>query len=75
MYELVAKIADKPTREEASTALVDVMKYTASKKWLDEKLPELKEANRKAGFDPTDAQLEKQLVDFQDESVRGCTPR
>lgn len=69
MSELVAKIGDKEAREQASKALVEIVKYTASKQWRDEKLPELKEANRKAGFDPTDAQLEKQLVDFQEESV------
>jgi len=69
MADLVAKIADKDTREAASTRLVDIVKHVSSEAWRKEKLPDLKEANRKAGFDPTDKQLGKQLADFQNESV------
>ena len=67
--DMVAKIGSQDTREAASKKLVEIVKYTASQEWGKEKLPELKEANRKAGFDPTDKQLEKQLADFQNESV------
>jgi hypothetical protein len=69
MSDLVAKIADKHTREAASTRLVAIVKHVSSAAWRTERLPELKEANRKAGFAPTEAQLEKQLADFQNESV------
>ena len=69
MADIISKIADKPTREEASKKLVEIAEYIASDKWRKDKLPELKEANRKAGFDPTEKQLEKQMADFQDESV------
>lgn len=69
MADIISKIADKPTREEASKRLVAIAEYIASDKWRKDKLPELKEANRKAGFDPTEKQLEKQMADFQDESV------
>lgn len=69
MSDIIAKIGDKSTREEASKKLVGIAEYIASDKWRKDKLPELKEANRKAGFDPTEKQLEKQMADFQDESV------
>lgn len=69
MADIIAKIADKSTREEASKKLVEIAEYIASEKWRKDKLPELKEANRKAGFDPTEKQLEKQMADFQEESV------
>jgi len=69
MADIISKIADKETREEASKKLVGIAQYIASEKWRKDKLPELKEANRKAGFDPTEKQLQKQMADFQDESV------
>jgi hypothetical protein len=66
---LIAKIGGKDTKEHAGKKLVEIVSYTASEKWRDSKAPELKEANRKAGFDPTKKQFDKQLTDFQNESV------
>jgi hypothetical protein len=69
MADIIAKIADKGVREEASKKLVGIGQYVSSKKWRDDRLPELKEANRKAGFDPSEKQLTKQMSDFQNESM------
>jgi hypothetical protein len=69
MADIISKIGSKETKEEAAVKLVEIVKYVASEQWRKDKLPELKEANRKSGFDPTEAQLNKQLAKFQTESV------
>jgi hypothetical protein len=69
MADLVAKIGDKEAREEAGKALVKIAEYTASKQWRDDSAPRLKEANRQGGFDPTEEQFQKQLTDFQNETL------
>lgn len=69
MCDLVEKIGDKETKEAASVQLVKILQHVSSEKWRKDRLPELREANSKAGFDPTEAQLEKQMSEFQDESV------
>jgi len=69
MSDIISKIGSKETKEEAAVKLVEIVQYVASEQWRKDKLPGLKEANRKAGFDPTEKQLTKQLADFQTESV------
>lgn len=69
MSDIISKIGSKETKNEAGVRLVEIIKYVASEQWRKDKMPELKEANRTAGFDPTEKQLTKQLADFQTESV------
>lgn len=69
MSDLVARIGSKETKEAAGKKLVEIAKYIASDKWRDDKMPELKEANTRAGFSPSEKQLDKQMADFQNESV------
>ncbi len=69
MSDIISKIGSKETKEAAAVKLVEIVKFVASEQWRKDKLPELKEANRKAGFDPTEKQLKKQLAEFQTESV------
>jgi hypothetical protein len=66
--DLIALIGSKETKEEASKRLVVVGEYIASPEWRKDRAPELKEANRKASLDPTQAQFDKQLEEFQNES-------
>jgi hypothetical protein len=69
LADIVAKIGTKDTREAAGKALVEIATYVSSEEWRKTKLPELKEANRTAGFDPTEKQLDAQMAKFQEESV------
>jgi hypothetical protein len=69
MSDLVAKIGDKETRDEAGGSLVKIAEYVSSKAWRDDNAPRLQEANRQGGFDPTDDQFQKQLTDFQNETL------
>jgi hypothetical protein len=67
--DLISKIGSKETKEEASTRLVEIATYVASDAWKKEHESELKEANRKAGFDPPDNLFQEQLTAYQDEAV------
>ncbi len=69
MSQLVAKLGDKKTKEEASKQLVEIIKYVASDKWKKATTPKLKAANEKAGFSPNEKQFTKQLNDYQNESM------
>jgi hypothetical protein len=67
--DLISKIGAKETKEEASRRLVEIATYVASNDWKKEHESELKEANRKAGFDPPENLFQEQLSNYQDESL------
>ncbi len=69
MATLVAKIGDQATKEHAGAKLVEVAKYIASDQWREEKLPDLKNANRRGGYDPGEKELKTQLDNYQNETL------
>jgi hypothetical protein len=69
MADLVAKLGDGPTKEEAGRKLVEVGEYLSSDQWRADKKPELEEANRRAQIEPTAKQFDAQLFAYQDESL------
>jgi hypothetical protein len=69
MAELVGRIGDDATREQAGQRLVEASQYVASEEWRAKNKPELEEANRRAGLAPAGAQLDAQLAAFQEETL------
>lgn len=69
MADLVAKLGDEATKEEAGKRLVEVADYLRSDQWRADHKAELEEANRRASMDPTEKQFEAQLQAYQDESL------
>ena len=69
MAELVAKLGDGPTKEEASKKLVAIAEHISSEQWRKDKEPELAEANHRGGWEPTKEQFNKQMILFQLENL------
>lgn len=69
MADLIDKLADTKTREEASKRLVEVVQYLASDQWRKDKEPEVKAANEKAQVAPTEKQFAQQMSDYQEETI------
>jgi hypothetical protein len=69
MADLIDKLADTKTRDEASKRLVEVVQYVASDAWRKEKEPEVKAANEKAQVTPTEKQFQQQMSDYQEETM------
>jgi hypothetical protein len=69
MAALVAELGDAPTKEAASTALVKLAQALESPKWIEQKKPAVVEANKAAGYNPSETALNKQLSDFQEEQI------
>jgi len=70
MADIVARIGNKATKEEAGKALVEVAKRVGSKAWLEEKEPELREANRARGLEGiSEKGFKKQLERYQTETI------
>lgn len=69
MSALIAELGDAPTKEAASTALVKLAQGVESPKWIEQKKPAVIEANKAAGYNASEAALNKQLSDYQEEQV------
>lgn len=69
MADIVARIGSPATKEEAGKRLVAIGTYTASDQWRKDKKAELEDANRRAKLEPSEEQFEKQMAQFQNETV------
>ncbi len=69
MADLVAKIGDKETKEEAGKQLVSIAAFVLSGEWKKENEARLQEANRSAGYTIEGKLFEEQLVKYQTESL------
>jgi hypothetical protein len=69
LAKLISDNGDQPTKEEASSRLVEVAKATADQSWLDKMKPILEEANRAQKLAPTADQFKLQLDKAQDEQL------
>jgi hypothetical protein len=66
---LIAEVGDAPTKESTSTQLAAVAADVASKAWLERKTPELNEANKTSGLVVNPDALQKQLLQYQEETL------
>ncbi len=66
---LVAELGTEETRAKAGAKLTAVANEVASQKWLDEKAPQVKEANKIAEIEPSDENFQKQLQGYQKEEL------
>jgi hypothetical protein len=66
---LVSEIGDQQTKEATAAKLVELAKYTNSQAWLDKQKAGVDEANKASKITATPDQLQRQLVQFQDESL------
>ena len=66
---LVAELGDQPTKEATAKKLVELAKYTGSQAWVDKMRPSVDEANKASKNGATADQLQKQLVQYQDEAL------
>jgi hypothetical protein len=69
MAALVAELGDQPTKDAASASLVKLAQAVESPKWVEQKKPAVMEANKAAGYNASEAALNKQMSDFQEEQV------
>lgn len=69
MSLLVKELGDDKTKQAASTALVAVAKYVMSEEWVKTKTPDLQAANAASKLEPTPAQFQAQLNQYQDEEL------
>jgi hypothetical protein len=69
MSLLVKELGDDKTKQAASTALVAVAKYIMSDEWVKVKTPDLQAANAASKLEPTPAQFQAQLNQYQDEEL------
>ena len=69
MATLVADIGEPVTKEAASAALVEIVKYVASGDWVRDRKPEVQAANAASKLEPNEKQLEAQLQQYQDEEL------
>jgi hypothetical protein len=66
---LVSELGTPETKLLASTRLVELAKVTESKAWFDKMKPVISENNKAQGYNPTEAQLVKQVTTFQEEQI------
>ncbi|MDW8250210.1 MAG: hypothetical protein RMJ98_13025, partial [Myxococcales bacterium] len=66
---LVTELGTPETKELASRRLVELAKITESKAWFDKMKPVISENNKAQGYNPTEAQLVKQVTTFQEEQI------
>ena len=66
---IVASVGDAKTKEAGSAALVKVATYVNSPEWMAAKKPELEAANAASKLQPTQAQFQAQLAQFQEEEL------
>lgn len=69
MASLVAELGDDKTKTAASQALVGIAQFVLSDEWKKVKKPELQAANAASKLQPTEAQFQAQLNQFQDEEL------
>jgi hypothetical protein len=69
MADLIDKLADTKTREEASKRLVEVIQYLGSDQWRKDKEPEVKAANEARQLTPTEKQFTQQMADYQEDTM------
>lgn len=69
MSNLVAELGDDATKTAASKALVGIATYTISEDWKKNTTPVLEAANAASKLQPTPAQFQAQLSQFQDEEL------
>jgi hypothetical protein len=69
MASLVAELGDAKTKEAASQALVVIAQYVTSDAWVKTKKPELEAANKASKLEPTPAQFQAQLSQYQEEEL------
>ncbi|MBM4358629.1 MAG: hypothetical protein FJ096_11035 [Deltaproteobacteria bacterium] len=69
MADLIDKLADTKTREEASKRLVGVIQYLAADQWRKDREPEVKAANEARQLTPTDKQFAQQMADYQEDTM------
>jgi hypothetical protein len=69
MCDLIADLADQPTKIEASKRLVTVAQEISSEKWLKANAPRLEAANAQSKLSPTKDQFQKQLQTYQEEQL------
>ncbi len=65
MADLVDRLGEQKTKEEAGKQLVKVVEFIGSAAWRKEKEPEVKAANDKGGFKPDEKQFAQQVEDYQ----------
>jgi hypothetical protein len=65
MADLIEKLGDEKTKDEAGKKLVAIVKEIDSPAWRKEKEPEVKAANDARQLQPTDKQFQQQLEDYQ----------
>jgi hypothetical protein len=66
---LVSELGDQHTKEAAAAKLVDLAKQTGSQAWIEKTKPSVEEANRASKITPTAEQLQKQIAQYQEESL------
>jgi HEAT repeat protein len=69
VVQFIADLGDNETKVRASKKLVEVAEYTASPKWRDERAPQVRKANQDSKLNPTPAQFDKQLAEYQEEEL------
>lgn len=69
LTEFVAELGDPATKLAASERLVAVASHVNSAKWLSEREPVLRKANRESKLNPTDKQFKEQLDAYQEEEL------
>lgn len=69
MAGLVSELGDDKAKVAASQALVGIAQFVLSDEWKKVKKPELQAANAASKLQPTEAQFQAQLAQFQDEEL------
>jgi hypothetical protein len=69
MADLIDKLGEQKTKEEASKRLVEIVEYLSSDQWRKDKEPEVKAANEARQLTPTDKQLAQQMSDYQEDTI------
>jgi hypothetical protein len=67
--DLVDKLGEAKSKEEAGKKLVSIMEFIGSDAWKKEKEPEVKAANDARQLTPTDKQFAQQLEDYQQDTL------
>ncbi len=69
MADLIAKLGEPKTKEEAGKKLVGILDFIGSDQWRKEKEPEVKAANEARQLTPTEKQFAQQVADYQEETM------
>jgi len=69
MAGLISELGDDKTKVAGSQALVGIAQFVLSDEWRKVKKPELQAANAASKLQPTEAQFQAQLAQYQDEEL------